>query len=93
MSVVSVTDGLMIEMLPVLPVVDERLPSVDRQSTAQWQMMPTATERPFSQSWEDAKDYREPMITYVNVCFKGSLQYPPKPMQYFTKGTIIDIWV
>lgn len=93
MSVASVTDGLMIEMLPVLPVVDERLPSVDRQSSTQWQMIPTATERPSSQSWRNTQCYPEPVITYENVCFNGLSHYSNTPPQNFSKGMIIDVWV
>jgi hypothetical protein len=92
-SVASVTDGLVVEMLPALPVVAERLPSVDRQSKTQWQMIPTTTERPFSRSRGNTQDYREPVITYENVCFKGSSHYSNMPTQYFSKGMIIDVWV
>jgi hypothetical protein len=92
-SVASVTDGLMVEMLPALPVVDERLPSVDQQSKTQWQMIPTTTERPFSQSWGHTQDYPEPVITYENVCFKGLSHYSNLPTRYFSKGMIIDVWV
>jgi hypothetical protein len=92
-SVASVADGLMVEMLPAVPVVDDRLPSVDRRSKAQWQMVPTTTERPFSRSRGNTQDYPGPVITYENVCFKKSSHYSTMLTQYFNKGMIIDVWV
>ena len=93
MSVASVTDGLIVEMLPVLPVVDKRLPSVDRQSGTQWQMIPTTTERPYSRSWGNTQDYPEPVITYENMRIKGWSPYPTMSARSFSKGMIIDVWV
>lgn len=93
MSVASVADGLMVEMLPAVPVVDERLPSVDRRSKTQWQMIPTTTERPFSRSWGNTQDYPGSVITYENVCFKRPSHYSNVPTQHFSKGMIIDVWV
>lgn len=93
MSVASVTDGLMIEMLPALPVVDERLPSVDRQTKSRRQMIPATTEWTLSRSRGNTQNYREPVITYGHKYLKRSSHYSNTPTQYFSKGMIIDIWV
>ena len=93
MSVASVTDGLIVEMLPALSVVNERLPSVDRQSGTQWQMIPSTTERLYSRSWGNTQNYPEFVITYENMRFKGLSPYPTMSAHCFSKGMIIDVWV
>jgi hypothetical protein len=92
-SVAPVTDGLVIEMLPAFPVVDERLPSVHRQSKTQWQIIPNTPERPFSQSWGNMQNCPKPVLTYEKAYVRGSSQYSNMYTQYFSKGMIIDIWI